>query len=171
VPFLLFGEPKRPVVYERRWLRVARAPMPDGVEGHARRGGRKDDEAIALDVAAPEAFDEEAPVMLILHGPPAAWERRCLGARRSVAFLSRFDDDASARVEEQLPSRAIPNKLNPWYLAGLNGGSAEPYVQDLVLEANRRGWVAVVPKLCAKAMPRRASREVLLLDERRTTAD
>jgi len=94
VPFLLFGEPERPVVYKRRWLRVARAPMPDGVEGHARRGGQKDDEAIALDVAAPEAFDEEAPVMLILHG--------------------------------------------------LNGGSAEPYVQDLVLEANRRGWVAAV---------------------------
>ena len=80
--------------YARRWLRVARAPAPDGAAGFARRGGRADDEAVALDVARPDAPKPGAPVVLVLHG--------------------------------------------------LNGGSAEAYVQDLVAHVTARGGVACV---------------------------
>ena len=40
VPFATFGE-GAPVNWRRRWLRVARAPAPDGVDGHKGEGERK----------------------------------------------------------------------------------------------------------------------------------
>ena len=67
VPFATFGE-GAPVNWRRRWLRVARAPAPDGVDGHKRRGGKEDDEAVALDVALPDQPRDDAPVILVLHG-------------------------------------------------------------------------------------------------------
>ena len=67
VPFATFGE-GAPVNWRRRWLRVARAPAPDGVDGHKRRGGKEDDEAVALDIALPDQPRDDAPVILVLHG-------------------------------------------------------------------------------------------------------
>ena len=67
VPFATFGE-GAPVNWRRRWLRVARAPAPDGVDGFSRRGGKADDEAVALDVSLPDQPRDDAPVILVLHG-------------------------------------------------------------------------------------------------------
>lgn len=67
VPFATFGE-GAPVKWRRRWLRVARAPAPDGENGFARRGGFDDDEAVALDIVLPSQPKADAPVILVLHG-------------------------------------------------------------------------------------------------------
>ena len=74
VPFATFGE-GAPVNWRRRWLRVARAPAPDGIDGHKRRGGKDDDEAVALDVSLPDQPRDDAPVILVLHGPFSANQR------------------------------------------------------------------------------------------------
>lgn len=69
-PFLLFGADPKGIRYERRWLRVAASPAPDGADGFRRRSaGGGDDEAVAMDVRFPERPSTgETPVFLLLHG-------------------------------------------------------------------------------------------------------
>jgi hypothetical protein len=83
-PFLLFAE--RKVNFARRWVSVANAPAPDGLNGFRRLPNGVDDEACALDVSEVEKSDDV--FFLVLHG---------LNGGSGEPFIQDFVADVNAR--------------------------------------------------------------------------